>query len=76
MVCRARKTLPCHRNHLSRSRSLPTAVARSAPAGGDGAAGSGGVGGERRPVAVLVMDCQAHGDVEPVQEVLGLGVEK
>src|SRR5450759_3534276 len=52
MICRARKTLPCHRNHFTLSSWPPTSAARS----GGGAAGrSGSGGGEHRLLAMLVI---------------------
>ena len=42
MVCRARKTLPCQRNHLRLSRLWPTSGARSHRAAGRVHRGSGG----------------------------------
>ena len=72
-MCRARKTLPCQQNHFSRCSSSPIsrgeidAVPRGAapdPAGG-GAQALGHVG----------HDGDAHGEVEPVEQVLGLRVE-
>src|SRR5664280_2512586 len=49
MIWRARKTLPCHRNHFTLSSWPPTSAARS----GGGAAGrSGSGGGEHRLLAI------------------------
>ena len=62
-VCRARKTLPCQQNHLSRA---SWATTLSADAAG---------GGARRPFGELGQHGEAHRDVEPVQQVFGLRVQ-
>ena len=70
MVCRARKTLPCQQNHFSRCSWVPISLARSV------------VGswvrawrGRWQALGHVGHDGDPHGQVEPVQQVLGLGVE-
>ena len=60
-VCRARKTLPCHRNHFSRCSSA--------------AGGGRQLGWDAQALGQLHHHGDAHRDVEPVQQVLGLRVE-
>ena len=60
-VCNERKTLPCHRNHFSRCSSAATVADSS--------------GGTRRPLGQLHHHGDAHREVEPVQQMLGLRIE-
>ena len=72
MVCRARKTLPCQQNHFSRCSCVPISLGRPA-AGSPGDSRSGR--GEWQALGHAGHDGDPHGQVEPVQQVLGLGVE-
>ncbi len=72
IVCRARKTLPCQQNHFSRCSCVPISLARSA-GGSSGISGSGG--GRSQALGHVGHDGDPHRQVEPVEQVPGLGVE-
>jgi len=63
--------LPCQQNHLRRSRGSATSTA------GSGQRGEVFLVGRRRTQALghVGQDGEAHRDVEPVEEMLGVGVE-
>ena len=60
-VCNERKTLPCHRNHFIRCSSA--------------AGGGRHLGWDAQTLGQLGQHGDAHRDVEPVQQMLGLRVE-